>query len=355
VQRFLGEQRLNAVPDWQLGQARYAIKLYLKEYLPACDTQNGNGSGLTAWPQVLDAMRRESRQREHATKTTDAYIGWVKRFAAFTPNGPDAIWLNDVRDFLSYLTDTRRVSPSSRNQALNALVFLSRDVLRTDLPNLRKLFHANPGLRLPAVLSREEVKCLLNSMEGDARLMAQLMYGSGLRQSECVSLRVEDVNLNTRVLTAGRGSKRGERDCLLPRALLEAVRVQLDVAREIHLQDTEVGISGQGGFGKAYVFPAVRLRVCEGSADAARHHVSGGTLQRHVKAAGERSGVGKIVDCHVLRHSFAVHMLECGVDVRTVQELMGHARLSTTMVYADMMRMQRATLPSPMDSLVGVV
>jgi integron integrase len=272
---------------------------------------------------------------------------------------------SEVVAFLSSLATVGNVSASTQNQALSALVFLYAEVLGTELDWLDGVVRARRPVRIPVVLSREEVRRLLAELSGSSWLMAALMYGAGLRLIECAELRVKDVDLDGREIRVRDGKGRKDRVTVLPGMLTEKLRLHLRQAELLHAQDVA---SGQGwvalpdALARKYpyagrewrwqwVFPATRTYSDEVSGQRRRHHLHESVVQRAVKIAASRAGLTKPATCHTLRHSFATHLLEAGYDIRTIQELLGHSDVSTTMVYTHVLNRGGRGVRSPFDGL----
>ena len=269
----------------------------------------------------------------------------------------------EVEAFLSSLATVGRVSASTQNQALSALLFLYEHVLRLELPDLDGVARAKRPQRLPVVMSREEVRLVLERLAGSVRLAGLLMYGAGLRVMECAELRVKDVDLEIREIRLRDGKGRKDRVTMLPLAAVEPLRMQLTQVRALHERDLARG----GGWvalpdalarkypnagrewGWQWVFPATRTYVDAASGQCRRHHLHETVLQRTFKTAVRSAGIGKPATCHTLRHSFATHLLEDGYDIRTIQELLGHRDVSTTMVYTHVLNRGGRGVRSPLD------
>jgi len=310
--------------------------------------------------EVTEALRVE----RYAYRTEQSYVDWVRRFLIFTePKSRDDIRWWQVKEYLNYLTLKRRVSASTMNQALSALQFMFRGVLRRGGGGLEDVRRAAQSQRLPTVLSREEVTSLLELMEGQGLLMAELMYGAGLRVMECVRLRVKDVDFGNRyiVVRAGKGDK--DRRVPLPKKTIPGLKVQLEVAKEQWEKDRRMGVEGvflpealsgkyvnaESEWGWYWLFPADGLSTDPWTKKIRRHHVGENGLQQLVKRVALRVGITKPVTPHTLRHSFATHLLEGGADIRTVQELLGHSDVSTTMIYTHVLGHPEVAAVSPLD------
>ncbi len=306
------------------------------------------------------------RLRHLARRTEKAYRHWIRRFLVANPGRhPLELGQREVTAFLSDLATRRRVSASTQNQALAALLFLFRHVLELDLPWLEDLVRAPRRAHLPVVMTRPEVRGILREMDGVTRLMAELLYGTGLRLLECARLRVKDIDLGARsmVIRAGKGDR--DRVALLPDSLREALVAQLDSVRRQHERDCESGAgwvelplaferkSPKAGQQLAWtwVFPATRTYWHSPSRKRRRHHLHETVLQRAVREAVQRSAIPKRITCHTFRHSFATHLLEDGADIRTIQELLGHRSVQTTMIYTHVLNRGPMGVTSPLDRL----
>ncbi len=305
--------------------------------------------------KLIHRVEEVCRVRRYSPRTAQAYGHWISRYlkAIRVRDGrwrpPEALDAADVEWFLTGLATRRRVSASSQNQALNALVFLYREVLKVDLGRFDAVRAKRPP-RLPTVLSTAEVAAVLEALSGPDRLLAELLYGGGLRVGEGCALRTKDVEVDRRriVVRGGKGGK--DRSVMLPERCVDAVERQLGRSRRMWQADLDAGYRGatppEGAgprirdslteWGWQYLFPAAR-RCRDTRGEVFRHHVHDKVVQRKVRDAGRRAGVTRRVTCHTLRHSFATHLLEAGTDIRTIQKLLGHARLETTMIYTHVM------------------
>ena len=271
----------------------------------------------------------------------------------------------EVTEFLPHLATEREVAASTQNQALSALLFLYRDVLGMELPWMDEIVRAKRTRRLPVVLSRAEVGRLLEQLDGTSWLMALVLYGSGLRLLECARLRIQDVDLERRVLTVRAGKGDRDRRTLLPNAAVKLLREQIERARAIHESDREQGMGwvelphalankySQAGraWSWQWVFPATRTYRHEATGQRRRHHLHESVLPRAVKQAVRDADIPKKATCHTLRHSFATHLLEDGYDIRTIQELLGHKDVATTMIYTRVLNQGQLGVRSPADHL----
>ena len=313
---------------------------------------------------LLDVVREELRTRHYSRRTEDAYVAWIRRFVRRNrPRHPREMGEADVRAYLAHLAVERQVSASTQSQALAALQFLYRDVLRRPIGFVSGLPRAKRRVRLPVVLSREEVRMLLAELRGTKRLMALLLYGAGLRLNECLALRVKDVDFDMRqlVVRGGKGDK--DRVTMLPASAESPLREQLARARQLHGGDLASGggeVALPGALSRKlpeaarewrwqWVFPAATRYRDPVTGVWRRHHTHETVLQRAVHEAGLRAMLSKRATCHGLRHSFATHLLEDGYDIRTVQELLGHKDVRTTMIYTHVLNRGGRGVRSPAD------
>ncbi len=317
-------------------------------------------------PKLLDRVREAIRSRHYSRNTEDAYVAWIKRFILFHgKRHPAETGAEEVTRFLSSLALDGRVAASTQNQALSALLFLYREVLQQDLPWLEGVVRAKRPIRLPVVLAREEVQAVLAQLRGTPRLMSTLLYGAGLRLLECARLRVKDVDfgLNQILVRDGKGQK--DRVTLLPATAKADLAGHLEAVRQQHQRDLSKGagwVALPGGLERKYpnggrewawqwVFPATSCYVDRETGKRRRHHLHESVVQRAVKEAVRCAGIAKPATPHTLRHSFATHLLEDGYDIRTVQELLGHKDVTTTMIYTHVLNRGPAAVRSPADRL----
>jgi integron integrase len=319
--------------------------------------------------KLLDQVRDKIRFKHYSLSTENTYISWIKQYIIF--NGkrhPAEIGATEVEVFLTYLATQRHVSSSTQNQALSAILFLYRDVLAVDLPWLDGFERSKKPQRLPVVLTVLEVQALLRETAlapEPVGLVIKLLYGTGLRLMEAVRLRVKDVELARHeiIVRDGKGGK--DRVTMLPDSLLEAMRMQLAGRREWHDQDVVVGKANvwlpdalavkypnaAREWGWQYIFAAKRYSIDPRSQAERRHHIDERQVQRYVKRAALAAGIVKPTSPHTLRHSFATHILQAGYDIRTVQELLGHSDVSTTMIYTHVLNKGGKAVVSPLDNL----
>ncbi len=314
----------------------------------------------------MDLMRETLRSRHYSRRTEQAYCLWVKRFIRFHGmQHPGEMAEPEINAFLTHLAVRGKVSASTQTQALCAILFLYRRVLGLDIGELGELVRARKPQRLPVVLTREEVRAVLGEMRGQTWLMASLLYGSGLRLSECLRLRVQDLDLSRCEVAVRNGKGAKDRVTVLPESLRVPLRQQLGSAKHVHERDLADGwgrVQLPDALDRKYpgaptewrwqwVFPQQTRWSDPRTGEEGRHHVHETILQRAVKDAVGRAGVVKRAGCHTLRHSFATHLLESGYDIRTIQELLGHKDVSTTMIYTHVLNKGGRGVRSPMDGL----
>jgi len=317
-------------------------------------------------PKLLDQVRHAIRTRHYSYMTEKAYIGWIKRFIFFhNKRHPAEMGEQEIARFLSSLASESHVSASTQNQALNALLFLYHKVLEKKIGLIQGVVRAKRPRRLPVVLTKEEVKRVLSCMTGTPWLMALLLYGAGLRLMECCRLRVKDVDFsrNQIVVRAGKGDK--DRYTMLPAAVKEPLLKHLQGTKRQHEQDLTNGLgrvalpnalerkypNAGKDWGWHWVFPAPQHYADKVTGEKRRHHLHESVLQREVRRAVVKASISKPASCHTFRHSFATHLLEDGYDIRTVQELLGHSDVSTTMIYTHVLNRGGRGVQSPADSL----
>jgi integron integrase len=315
-------------------------------------------------PRLLDQLRHHAQLRHYSYRTEQAYVGWVRRFILFhKKRHPASMGAPEVEAFLSYLASERNVAAATQAQALSAVLFLYKAVLKTELPWLENIVRATRPRRLPVVLTTAEARAVIGHIEGTQWLIASLLYGSGLRVLEALRLRVKDVDLPIQQLTVRDGKGGKDRVTMLPTSLVAPLTVHLERVKEQHDLATARGFGGvelpfalERKYPRAhlewawqYVFPSAHPSVDPRSGVRRRHHMREATVQRAVRAASRRAGIMKPVSPHTFRHSFATHLLEAGYDIRTVQELLGHKDVSTTQIYTHVMQKGANAVRSPLD------
>jgi integron integrase len=392
IEAFLSDLRKHqGIADWQVRQAEHALRIlyeiFLPQYAPERQAAVGPIVKLPAqeakaktdgfrdrvipgeverqFPELLEAVKTEVRSRHFSYRTETTYLDWVRRFIAFhdyaNPKGLDAP--TAVKTYLDYLAVEREVSAGTQNQALNALVFFYGQVLGKPVGEIEEFVRAKRPRRLPEVMTRDEVQMLLSKMSGVTGLMAGLMYGSGLRLMECVRLRVKDIDFARHQIMVRDGKGQKDRVTMLPERFAAPLREHITRVKAVYEQDLAQGAAGvyiwpamerkYPNAGKEwiwqYLFPAKSLSVDPRSGKVRRHHISETLVQKAVKEAASRAAINKKVSCHTLRHSFATHLLEARYDIRTVQELLGHANVVTTMIYTHVLNRPGLSVKSPAD------
>lgn len=316
--------------------------------------------------ELLKQLLIVIRQRGYSIRTEQAYESWASRFIAYCNNkDPKTLGSEEVVSFLQHLAVRCNVAASTQNQALNALVFFYDQVVQRPLGDMGGFIRAKRPKKLPVVLTQNEIQRLLGQMHGRQKLMASLLYGTGMRLMDCVRLRVQDIDFGYCQIVIRDGKGKKDRVVPLPKRLIEPVKTHLADVQQLHSSDLEKG----GGevylpdalsrkypnaareWGWQYVFPSGRLSVDPRSGKVRRHHLHENGLQKAVKKAAAQARISKRVNCHALRHSFATHLLENGYDIRTVQELLGHADVSTTMIYTHVLNRGGKGVRSPLDSI----
>ena len=369
-------RRTPRIEDWQVRQAENAAKLYLQMISPI-QAEPGSEAARTdedrhdepapdTWEHAVEMMQRRFRILHYSVNTERTYIPWVWKFQEFVgKENPNEATPQDAKHFLTHLALHDRVSASYQNQAFNALLFFFRFVIRRNIAGLADTVRARRRKPLPVVLSRDEIRCLFKMMGGTSGLMARLVYASGIRSRECVGLRVQDLDFSQRqlIVRAGKGDK--DRSTLLPRSLHEPLRTHLERVRKLHLQDLSHGYGEvclpdalsrkYPNAGKEwiwqYVFPAATLGADERTNTIRRFHASRSTLRKAIQTAACHARIPKRVGTHTLRHSFATHLLEDGVNIRIIQDLLGHRNIETTMIYTHVMRRNINGVTSPLESM----
>ena len=315
-------------------------------------------------PKLLDQVRAVARLKHFSFSTEQAYLHWIKRFILFhSKRHPLDMGEQEIRNFLSYLATNLNVASSTQTVALSALLFLYKDVLKKDLPHISHIERANRPKKLPVVFTPDEIKAVIQSLSGIYWIMANLLYGSGLRLMECVRLRVKDLDFHYNQITVRSGKGEKDRITILPQAVKEHLRRHLAKVRLLHEEDLLEGFgevylpyalerkypNAAKAWGWQYVFPASRRSVDPRSGKHRRQHISEDMLQRAVKRAIRQAGLAKPGNCHTFRHSFATHLIEEGYDIRTVQELLGHSDVRTTMIYTHVLNRGGRAVKSPVD------
>jgi len=392
IRKFLFELSIQrGIQPWQVQQAEEALVFLYEGFLnvdlglkaarplapkqaaarsgpyprqPFRDRSLSRSEGQARYGEYYDSFKSAMRVRQYSIRTERAYEQWIGRLLSFYDDRPaDLIETDDIQRYLTYLAEKRKVAASTQNQALNAIVFFFKEVLKRDPGDFSDFVRAKRPQHIPEVLTRSEVEKLLEVMSGINQLMAGLLYGAGLRLMECIRLRVKDIDFETMRLTVRDGKGRKDRVTMLPERYRQLLKQQLEHAKALYESDLKNGVAGVylwPGLDRKYpnaarewiwqyVFPSNRLSVDPRSHTTRRHHVHASSLQKAVKNAAAKAGLSKRVTCHTLRHSFATHLLENNYDIRTVQELMGHSDVSTTMIYTHVLNRPGITVKSPAD------
>ena len=350
---------------WQVDQANHAILLFkhsnrevLKGKLPddaLCKQE---------WTLASETMKRLMRLKHLSFQTEKTYLHWLRDFYVHTrPLPPSKLDQDHLKNYLTYLAVERRVAKSTQSQAFNALLYFYRHVIKKDVELPADVVRPRRGRRLPTVLTVSEVKNLLQALTGQKRLMTQLLYGGGLRLNECIRLRVKDIDFenHTLMIHSAKGDK--DRVTIFPEKISADLKTHIDNIHHIYKKDRRNNVAGvylPGALDKKYpkapkewiwfwAFPAAQLSLDPRTHIIRRHHVSGDVLRRHIKEASLKAGITKKISTHTLRHSFATHLLEKGYDIRTIQQLLGHASVQTTMIYTHVAKKNFLGVKSPLD------
>ncbi len=315
--------------------------------------------------KLLDQVREVARLKHLSIRTEDSYLQWIKRYILHhQKRHPIEMGESEIRQFLSYLAQRKYVSSSTQNQALNSLVFLYKHVLHKPLGNFGNIERAQRTERLPVVFSLQEVKSILRHLSGTSKLVASLLYGSGLRLLEALRLRVHDLDFDNNIIIVRHGKGDKDRRVPLPKSLVRDLELQREKVRVLHQLDIHEGFgeallpdalqlkskNASKDFGWQFLFPSTKRSADPRTGVIVRHHIHDTLIQREVKEAIQKANVIKNGSCHSFRHSFATHLLEDGHDIRTVQELLGHKDVRTTMIYTHVLNKKGLTIRSPLDT-----
>ena len=336
------------------------------DFTPEGPGRSGSAGKAHRKKKLLDQVRDAIDVRHYSRRTKKTYVGWIVRFILFhDKRHPKEMAEKEIAEFLSYLATERKISASTQGQALSAILFLYRNVLQVDLKRIQDIVRARKPQRLPVVMTRDEVQAVLSQLSGVKWIMAMLMYGSGLRLLECARLRVKDIDFGGHqiIVRGGKGNK--DRSTILPETLTDRLREQLTTIKRMHERDTNelsCGVATPMAIERKYpnagkewawywLFPATRTYIDRTTGKRRRHHYNESAVQRAIKAAVLKAGIHKPATCHTFRHSFATHMLESGWDIRTIQELLGHSNIQTTMIYTHVLDRGPMGVVSPADVL----
>jgi len=370
--RLSGEQKKQFLSDmakqhedWQVKQADTALRLY--DYFLSQTISSETGKPFSQeekWQFLEEKMRNALRLRHRSLSTEKTYLIWLRGFKGFIgQKDPHQLEGRNLQDFLSHLAVEKRVSSSTQNQALNALVFLYRHVLEKDIDQELSAVRAKQRRHLPVVLTQKEIQSIFDQLSGTLKLMAMLIYGGGLRLQECLQLRVKDIDIEQNILIVRSGKGDKDRRAILAEAIKDNLIKHLSEIRSVYDQDRKDEITGvwlPGALEKKYpnagkewgwfwLFPSKSLSIDPRSNIVRRHHVHPTLLQKAFKVAVGKAGITKQASVHTLRHSFATHLLEQGYDIRTIQELLGHRNLQTTMIYTHVASKNILGVRSPLD------
>ncbi len=362
IKAFLADlENDGRVEEWQRGQAQHALEILYDDHLKITPPASGfcpqepfkdsikNPEELEKLHgELIRRVEAECRVRHYSMRTEDAYVTWIRRFISFHGlKDPAQLAAQHIRTYLEFLAGERNVAATTQNQALNAIVFLFTQVMKKEPGDFSDFVRAKKPVRVPTVLTKNEISRLLDRLDGEFLVMAGLLWGSGLRVMECMQLRIQDIDFETGQITVRNGKGAKDRVTMLPERFAGPLREQIERTKKKYEEDSAHDTEGvyiwpglerkYPNAGKEwiwqYVFPAQRLSVDPRSHTVRRHHVDPDVLQRRIKEAAFKADITKRVSCHTLRHSFATALLQSGSDIRTVQELLGHSDVATTMIY----------------------
>ncbi len=353
--------------DWQVDQAERAVNIY-QSYTRKINIKSSGSSNdaKIAWREIISAVKYELRLQNKSQQTERSYLYWIKKFSNYTGSlDPLKVDQSDLKSFLTYLAVERSVAVSTQKQSFNAILFLFRYILDKKIDNLESVTKSRAKKRLPIVLSQTEIVSIINLLENPYRLMAEIIYGGGLRLSECLNLRIKDIDFENKILTIRSGKGDKDRQTLLSakaavslKEHIQKIRIYFEDDRYEKRPGVELPKALERKFPNAgkewawfWVFPSAKISVDPRSYIARRHHLYSSSLQKAFKGALQKSGIPKNASVHTLRHSFATHLIENGYDIRTIQDLLGHANVSTTMIYTHIASRNKLGVISPMDNL----
>lgn len=345
--------------DWQINQAVDAINLLYTLF------EDKNSNSTISLNTITGQIRDVIKLKHYSVKTEKNYIYWIRQFYYYNEKDVSNCNSTDVRKYLTYLAKERNVSASTQNQAFNAILFLFKHVLNKDLENMESTLRAKRNRKIPTVLSREEVSKVLEFLNGTNLLMVKILYGSGLRLMECMTLRIKDIDLSRNIITVHSGKGDKDRTVMIPAKISRELQNHIEYVKSIYEKDKTMGnnrVKLPGALSIKYpnaerewpwywLFPAKSLYVDKHDGRIYRHHIHESVIQKAIKKAAIKSDIPKKISAHTFRHSFATHLLESGVNIRVVQELLGHKKLETTMIYTHVLLEQKNTIKSPLDYL----
>ena len=350
--------------DWQRDQARKAVEIYLNMFLKNVEKRAMHQN--LRYSQILEEVKTSLRLQHYAYRTEQTYMEWIKRYLHYcVDRRMESEESSSVKLFLTHLAVEQKVAGGTQNQAFNSIIFLFKNVFKKELEDIKDTVRAKNKINLPAVLSVDEVKLLFEQVEGTKRMILELIYGTGMRVSELTRLRVLNIDFDNSHIAIKDGKGGKDRIVPLPKKIEEPLRIHLSKVKEMHNQDLSIGFGevylppalakkypNAGREWKwQYVFPSAKLAVDPRSGKTRRHHIMDQTVQRTMRAAVKSAGIPKKATVHTLRHSFATHLLMNGVNIREIQDLLGHKNLETTMIYTHIMRELSETPKSPLDML----
>ncbi len=357
--------------DWQVRQAKHAIQLYSYYKTGRSIHQRINHfeptiKGSVSWDNIEETVTRLMRLKNLSYKTEKTYIFWIKCFKKYiSQKNCNSLKEQDLKNYLSFLAIDKKVAVATQKLVFNALLFLFRNVLSIEINGLSSVVPARVPRKLPVVLTQEEIRQILYNLKGTGVLIAKIIYGGGLRLQECLSLRIKDIDFSRNCLTIRGGKGNKDRETVLPESVCNLLKMHIENTRNIYERDRKNSIEGvsiPGALGSKYmnagkewgwfwVFHAANLSVDPLSRVARRHHIYPTTFQKAFRDAVKISGIVKRATVHSLRHSFATHLIEKGYDIRTIQELLGHSDVSTTMIYTHVATKNKLGVTSPVDTL----
>jgi len=330
------------------------------------EREKDNVNAETPKPHLLDQVRAAIRVRHYSIRTEQSYVKWIKNFILYhKKRHPQVMGEKEINAFLTHLAVAKNVAASTQNQALCAILFLYKEVLKMEIGEIEGLVWAKKPSKIPVVFTRDEARRVIEQLNGDYKLMVLLLYGAGLRLMECLRLRVQDIDLGYNQITVRNGKGDKDRVTILPKSVEPLLKAHLINIKKIHDKDLQNGCgevylpyalekkypNANREWKWQYVFPATQISKDPRSGKERRHHIHESVLQRVVKTAIRKAGIQKHAGCHTFRHSFATHLLEDGYDIRTIQELLGHSDVKTTMIYTHVLRKGGLGVQSPADMI----